>query len=116
MPKAMIAFVITLFVAGCSAVPPAHSAPAQCQDNADLTHWLHRLGAPSANPLNTEQRMRFLSAYNNIEPVSDFNPESVYLIAYTHEGVFIAILSSGGCIEALNQIPLQTVADWMDEI
>lgn len=78
-----------------------------------LEYWQEQLNIPyTLRPLNKEQRLRFLSGFNNHPPISDYNPKDVYLILLPDRTTVVVILHNGECITLIHDYPKKLVDKW----
>lgn len=65
-------------------------------------------------PLSEENRIKFLRGFNAEPPVSDYNPEKIFLIM--NRGVLVAFFVDGPCVTLINPVPAQSVRTWMSSL
>jgi len=119
--QAVLVAIALLFLFGCAATaeepvvlaPPAEAAV--CPGNLELSYWLGQWGIENAEPMDAEQRLKLLSAFNNHPPVSDYNPEEIYVIGWENAYPPFAriIFVDGLCITLSDDVPLDLFISWM---
>ena len=74
----------------------------ECAPSKTIEYWANFWGVAHWKPLSELQKISFLSWFNNLPPVSDFNPPLVYIA--NHKDILIIIFHDRQCVTLVNTI------------
>mgnify|MGYP003643398750 CR=1 FL=1 len=118
LKQAAMLITFMLFISGCVATTqePLETTAEVCKDNMIWADWERKKGGkPGEIPhLNKKLRLIFLRNFNSTPPVSDYNPEKVYLI--NNGSMIMAFFVDGLCVTLVNPIPATIVRSWMSSM
>ena len=86
----------------------------QCETpQMSMQYWEDRLKSGDMRPLNPAQRQAFLSNFNSVPPVSDYNPEEVILL-YAGQLTMALFRDKGArCVNSLHPIHSSFIISWL---
>tara|TARA_R110000751_G_scaffold34796_1_gene86118 strand:+ start:324 stop:680 length:357 start_codon:yes stop_codon:yes gene_type:complete len=104
-----VVLVLTLFLSGCSSTPPV----AECDnERKTVKHWVDKFEIKDLKALDDKQRLKFLRWYNNTVPITDYNPDKVYLISLNRTNMGF-MFETKQCISRMGRVPWVKFMEWL---
>lgn len=98
--------VTFMLLSACVTTPQVEEA--QCKPRMTLDYLGEEWGVDKWDPLPEKERLSFLSWFNSMPPMSEYNPKVVYLIktkdSGTGPGLVVAVFHDGKCVTHINPI------------
>ena len=111
MQLSTVVLVLALFLNGCNSTPPV----AECDsERKTVKHWADKFEIKDLKPLKAKQRLKFLRWYNNTVPITDFNPDKVYLISLNRVNMGF-MFETKQCISRMGRVPWDQFIEWLGE-
>lgn len=64
--------------------------------------------------LKEVDKIKLLRNFNAVKPVTDYNPEFIYLINF--QGKPVMFFVTGACVELIEPVPMNVVMRWLSSL
>ena len=103
-----------VFLGACTTTEVQSSGTTICKTpQMSMSYWRERVQRGEMTPLDDTRRMIFLSRFNSVPPVSDYNPEEVILLLAGELTIALFRDKEAECVTSLHPIQTQFILDWL---
>lgn len=114
--------LITVFIVLAMVTISAATEPKTvvCKKNMSWNEWEIKF-APAVNmipKLSVENRLKILQGFNFTKPITDFNPEKVFLISapdylFPPQTQVLVFFVNNNCVTSITPVPTEVVNKWL---
>ena len=105
---------VVFFTAVLTSGKATENKKQQCNLEYQVDYWTEKLQVKELTPLKENQRILFLSYFNNEPPISNNNPKYVMVYVHTHLNKALVLFKDDGpCINSVHMIPTKIVKEWL---